>query len=361
MMSVVIAACGMRSRTRSRMPRNRSLRYDRRIALRMRSLPDCSGMCSCGMTDGRLGHRVDDVVGERGGVGAREADALETVDLAGGAKELAEGLAIAELDAVGVDVLPEQRDLDGAVVDEQADLVQDVAGATILLLAAEARHDAEGAGVVAADRDRHPAAVDRVALGGQRAREDLERFEDLELGLAVVSRALQQARKRPHVVGAEDDVDPRCLVEDRVLVHLGEAAADGDLHALVLVLAGLQVAERAVELPGRVVADRARVDDDDIGFLAEFGPHIAGAFERSRQALGVVDVHLTAERAHLVGAGTAVRGVRGGRGRDERRRRRRVGHDGCHSTSRPWVRARRTGSADAAADAAGGQQRCRPP
>jgi hypothetical protein len=33
MMSVEIAACGMRSRTRSRMPRKRSLRYERRIAL----------------------------------------------------------------------------------------------------------------------------------------------------------------------------------------------------------------------------------------------------------------------------------------------------------------------------------------
>ncbi len=52
MMSVVIAAFGMRSRTRSRMPRNFSLRYERRIALRMRSLPDCSGMCSWGMTAG---------------------------------------------------------------------------------------------------------------------------------------------------------------------------------------------------------------------------------------------------------------------------------------------------------------------
>ena len=269
MMSVVIAACGIRSRTRSRMPRNRSLRYDRRIALRMRSLPDCSGMCSCGMTDGRLGHRVDDVVGEGRRVRAGEADALEPVDLAGGAQQLAERLAVAELDAVGVDVLAEQRDLDGAVVDEQADLVQDVAGATVLLLAAEARHDAEGAGVVAADRDRHPAAVDRVALGGQRAREDLERLEDLEFGLAVVARALEQARQRPHVVRAEDDVDPRRLVEDGVLVHLREAAADGDLHAVVLVLAGLQVPERAVQLAGGVVADGAGVDDDDVGVFAE--------------------------------------------------------------------------------------------
>nr|BFF10957.1 hypothetical protein GCM10025699_22600 [Microbacterium flavescens] len=52
MMSVEIAAFGIRARTRSRIPRNFSLRYERRIALRMRSLPDCRGMCSCGMTAG---------------------------------------------------------------------------------------------------------------------------------------------------------------------------------------------------------------------------------------------------------------------------------------------------------------------
>ena len=119
-------------------------------------------------------------------------------------------------------------------------------------------------------------------------------------------------------MGPEDDIDPRRLVEDRVLVHLREAAADGDLHALALVLAGLQVAERAIELPGRVVADRAGVDDDDVGLFAELGSDIAGTLERPGESLGVVDVHLTAERPDLVGARTALGSARGGRGRDRR-------------------------------------------
>jgi hypothetical protein len=75
--------------------------------------------------------------------------------------------------------------------------------------------------------------VHGVALGRQGGGEDLERLEDLELGLAVVARTLEQARQRAHVVGAEDDVDPRRLLEHGVLVHLRHAAADGDLHALV--------------------------------------------------------------------------------------------------------------------------------
>ncbi len=163
---------------------------------------------------GRLGHRVDHVVGEGGRVRAGEADALESVDLAGRAQQLAERVPVAELDAVGVDVLAEQRDLDGAVVDERLDLGEDVAGAAVLLLAAERGHDAEGAGVVAADGDGDPAAVGRVALRRQGRGEDLEGFEDLELRLAVVPGALEQARQRADVVRAEDDVDPGRLLED---------------------------------------------------------------------------------------------------------------------------------------------------
>ncbi len=52
MTSEVIAASGSASRTRSRMPRNRSERYDRRIARSTRSDPDCSGMCRLGITVG---------------------------------------------------------------------------------------------------------------------------------------------------------------------------------------------------------------------------------------------------------------------------------------------------------------------
>ena len=184
------------------------------------------------MTFGRLGHCVDDVVGERRRVRAREPDALEAVDLARGAQQLAERLPVTELDAVGVHVLAEQGDLDGAVVDEGLDLGEDLAGPAVLLLAAQRRHDAERARVVAADRDRHPAAVGGVALGRQGRREHLEGVEDLELRLVVVSRTLEQARQRPHVVRAEHDIDPWRLLEDDVLVLLRQAAADRDLHAL---------------------------------------------------------------------------------------------------------------------------------
>lgn len=82
----------------------------------------------------RLGHGVDDVVGERRRVRTGEADPLQALDRAGGAEELREGLPVAELDAVGVHVLPEEGDLDRAVVDERLDLGEHVARTAVLLL-----------------------------------------------------------------------------------------------------------------------------------------------------------------------------------------------------------------------------------
>ncbi len=52
MMSVEMAASGIAARTFSMMPRKRSWRYERRIAFRTVSEPDCSGMWSCGITLG---------------------------------------------------------------------------------------------------------------------------------------------------------------------------------------------------------------------------------------------------------------------------------------------------------------------
>ena len=49
--------------------------------------------------------------------------------------------------------------LDGPIVDERLDLGQDLPRSAVLLFAAQRRHDAEGAGVVAPHRDGNPAAV----------------------------------------------------------------------------------------------------------------------------------------------------------------------------------------------------------
>jgi hypothetical protein len=143
---------------------------------------------------GGLGHRRDDVVGEVARVRAREAHALETLDMPAGSQQIGEGSSVAELHAIGVDVLSEKSHLDDTLRDEGFDLGEDVTGATVLLLAAQRGNDAEGAGVVAADADRHPGGVRRLAPRGQRRREDLEALEDLDLRLIRDTRPLEQGR-----------------------------------------------------------------------------------------------------------------------------------------------------------------------
>ena len=87
-------------------------------------------------------------------------------------------------------------------------------------------------------------------------------------------------------------------------------ASDGDLQVGVLLLDGSQQAEVAVELVVRVLAHRAGVEDDDVRLALGDG-HKTRLFEESGHPLGVVDVHLAAESAHLIGAGTSGRCHRG--------------------------------------------------
>ena len=221
---------------------------------------------------GRGRHRVDHVVGEVLRVRPGEPHPLQPVDPAAGAEQLAERRTVAELDAVGVDVLPEQGDLEDALVDQHLHLGEDVAGPAVGLLAAQRRHDAERAGVVAAHRDRHPAGVGRFPLGRQRGREDLERLQDLDLGLwrcagtapaasAASRRCACRTRRRPTARGAGSRRGPsgrgsrRPRSACRVVVGLDRG----------------QVPEVAVQLVVGVLPDRAGVEDDHVGRLALLG------------------------------------------------------------------------------------------
>ncbi len=89
--------------------------------------------------------------------------------------------------------------------------------------------------------------------------------------------AVEQCRQRPDVVRAEDDIHPWGPAQHRVAVLLGQAAADGDLHVRVGLLAGHQVAEVAVELVVGVLAHRAGVEHHDVGVRAVGGPPVSRA------------------------------------------------------------------------------------
>ena len=83
-----------------------------------------------------LSHRIDHVVGEHRWVRRCEADAFETFDLTASAQQFGERLAVAEFNAVGVHVLPEQGYFDRAVVDECLHFGEDLARAAVFFFSA---------------------------------------------------------------------------------------------------------------------------------------------------------------------------------------------------------------------------------
>ena len=102
--------------------------------------------------------------------------------------------------------------------------------------------------------------------------------------------------------GAERDVDVGVELEDPLALRLGVAAADGDHAVGVLALARRRVAEVRGELRVGLLADRAGVEDDDVGLVG--GRRLAEPelLEHALDPLGVVGVHLAAERGDVVAA-----------------------------------------------------------
>ena len=126
--------------------------------------------------------------------------------------------------------------------------------------------------------------------------------------------AAQQRREHIDVVGAKDSVHPRSLGDDAVAHLLGQASADRNLHARALALDGGQLPEVAEQAGRGVFTHRAGVDDDNVcthvarvgrasGGLGDgVNGDEAGLLQQTRHTLGIVFVHLAAERSHRIGA-----------------------------------------------------------
>ena len=100
-----------------------------------------------------------------------------------------------------------------------------------------------------------------LAVLRQVAGEVLVRAEAAALdALAPDADPVAEMRDR---AGPERDVDLRVEVEDPLLLRLGEAAADRDHEVGVLALPRPGVAEVGGELRVGLLADRARVEDDE--------------------------------------------------------------------------------------------------
>ena len=261
----------------------------------------------------RLGHCCDHVVGEGRGMRRGESYAFQTVNLAARAQQLGEGKPVADAVAEGVHILAQQRDFLGAFVHALADFGEDVSGTAVMFLAARGRHDAEGAGVVAAYGDGHPARHLRRTVGWQLAWEVVEFLLHLHLRVAFDAGLVEQLRQGSDVLGTEHGVDPRGFFRDLLTVELRHAAADRDLQVRAFPLQFGPQSDGAVHAFGGVFAHRAGVHDDQVDVMVEIlflgGGHVAVGLKHAGDAFGIMHIHLASERMHVEHALAARGGI----------------------------------------------------
>ena len=128
-------------------------------------------------------------------------------------------------------------------------------------------------------------------MGRQLARQGAFAVEEAALAaLGEGGRQLAQVR------GAERQIDEREALEERFALDLRQAAGHDHDAAGVEGLDAGGLAEMAREAVVGARPHGAGVVDDDVGVVDAGHPHKAVAFEQSADALGIVVVHLTAER-----------------------------------------------------------------
>src|SRR5262245_9779095 len=242
-------------------------------------------------------HRSDDVATEILRMRAREADALDPVDGVDRAQELGE--TAAEVPSVRIDVLPEESDLADAFVGQPRHFAEDLTGAPAHLAATDRRHDAVRAHRVAAHRDLHPGLETAFAVHRERPGE-LALLADPESATRRVSPGAEPLSEVRDRARPEGDVDEGVQLEEPLALGLRVAAAHRDHLLRVGELEHLRVAEMRGEPLIRLLADRARVEDEDVRlFLRDRLPQ-SQLLEHALDALGIVGVHLAPERRDVV-------------------------------------------------------------
>ena len=170
--------------------------------------------------------------------------------------------------AVAVDVLAQQRHLAHAVGGQRLGLGEQLAGIAADLAPAGRGDDAVGADAVAALGDLQPALELALAPGRQVAGEVLE----LEVALGGERVGVEELGQLVDLPRPEGDVDEGKALEDLVLDRLRPAAADPDDPLRVFGLQPLRLAEVGDEAIVGRLADRAGVEEDQVGLVAALAP-----------------------------------------------------------------------------------------
>ncbi len=195
--------------------------------------------------------------------------------------------------------LPEQLHFPPAARGGLADFRDDVSLGPHALVPPRVGYDAEAAEVVAAFDDGH-VRLHRIAppRHPQRKRHIVVGIEIEQLSAAALAGLLHEHRQPANRLRADDDIrHARRSLEDGRAFLLRHAAGDRDNRVVAMLRRQLaKLAQPRVQLLLGALADAASVDHDHVGVGGLRGGFEAGLLQEPRHPLGVVEVHLAAER-----------------------------------------------------------------
>ena len=231
------------------------------------------------------------------------ANALETVDFRqvfeqGGQIRLLGSLA--HRSAIGIDVLPEQRDLLDTLIGKVGDFGEHVVERPRDLFAPGVGDDAERAVLAAAFHDRH----ERQRSLDPRRRQVIELFDfgeaDVDLRQARGLAARDQLRQAVQRLRTEDDVDVGRAFYDRRAFLACNTAANADhergIHGLEAAYAP-QIMKNPLL---RLFTNRASIEENHVGVIGPIGDFQPGCRMQHVGHFGrVILVHLAAKRTDV--------------------------------------------------------------
>jgi hypothetical protein len=130
---------------------------------------------------------------------------------------------------------------------------------------------------------------------------------ELEVALRRQRVGGEELRKAVDLPGTERNVDEREAAEYLVLHRLRPATPDPDDPRGIFRLQPLGLTEVGDEAVVRRLADRAGVEEDQVGAVALGRLRVAERVEHPLHPLGVVLVHLAPEGGQVVAAGHGLR------------------------------------------------------
>ena len=242
-------------------------------------------------------HR-DEPLARVSGMGTRKSNPLDARHFVHLSEKLREVACRVVRSLVVIHDLAEQLDLATSVLDGVPHFRKDVRLCPHPFVSARVRNDTERAVVVAPFDDRD-VRLYRVGTSGDPQRKaDIVHGADIDFCKRRRRRLVDENGQHLQPLRTHHNIDDMTVrgLEQPSSLLLRNASGNRDDRAMShLVGEHTELTETRVQLLLRALADAARIDHDDVCLAFVVGRLVARLVQKAGHALGIVDVHLTAE------------------------------------------------------------------